>query len=228
MHGYHVREDSRRRRFYFRIVDPEKRIQFMSRAIERFSLVAAFALCIVGGSVAQVSFAPASRAEAPAGFAKVFMTASDLPKGFKQTEEHLSLADNPPEFKKCKGQGSGLRVFQADSAATLQRIVDIRWTFPTAADAQAFFDATHKSLAEGSPLIANAKPVGDSCKVYGGENQMAAMMGGDSFNQYYYIVRVGRVVAKIYGSEGPAATSHPTVQMMLPVAQAAAKRCAGY
>lgn len=201
----------------------------MSSTPKSFSLVVAIALSFgATAGIAQLSFAPPCKAEAPAGFAKVFMNAADLPKGFKQTEEHLSLADNPPEFKSCKGQDSGLRVFQADSGATLQRIVDIRWTFPTAADAQKFFDATHKSLSEGSPLIASAKPVGDSCKVYGGENKMAAMMGGDSFNQYYYIMRVGRVVAKIYGSEGPTASKHPTVEMMLPVAQAAAKHCTGY
>lgn len=201
----------------------------MSSASRTFSLAVSFVLSLAAaGSIAELSFAPTARADATSGFAQVFMNAADLPKGFKQTEEHLSLSDNPPAFKSCNGENSGLRVFQAEPSATLQRIVDIRWAFPTAADAQKFFETSHKSLSEDTPLIADAKPVGDSCKVYGGENKMAAMLGGDSFNQYFYIMRVGRVVAKVYGSEGPSASSHPTVEMMLPAAQAAAKHCSGY
>lgn len=201
----------------------------MSTVSKTFSLAVSFFVSFAAvGALAQLSFAPTARAEAASRFAQVFMIAGDLPKGFKQTEEHLSLADNPPAFKSCNGENSGLRVFQAEPSATLQRIVDIRWTFPTAGDAQKFFEASHMSLSENTPLIADAKPVGDSCKVYGGENKLAAMLGGDSFNQYFYIIRVGRVVAKIYGSEGPSASSHPTVEMMLPVAQAAAKHCSGY
>lgn len=201
----------------------------MSNASKTFSLAVSFVLSLTAvGAIAELSFAPTARAEATSGFAQVFINAADLPKGFKQTEEHLSLSDNPPAFKSCNGENSGLRVFQAEPSATLQRIVDIRYSFPTAADAQKFFEASHKSLSEDTPLIADAKPVGDSCKVYGGENKMAAMLGGDSFNQYFYIMRVGRVVAKVYGSEGPSASSHPTVEMMLPVAQAAAKHCSGY
>lgn len=201
----------------------------MSSVSRTFPLAVSVILSLAAaGAIPDLSFAPAARAEATSNFSQVFTNATDLPKGFKQTEEHLLLSDNPPAFKSCNGENSGLRVFQAEPSATLQRIVDIRWTFPNADDAQKFFDASHKSLSEGTPLLADAKPVGDSCKVYGGENKLAAMLSGDSFNQYFYIMRVGRVVAKVYGSEGPSASSHPTVEMMLPAAQAAAKHCAGY
>jgi len=160
---------------------------------------------------------------------KIFLTPADLPGGFKMTEAHLDgLSDSPPAFAACHGQDSGLKVFQAGESAPLQRVVDIRWTFPNAADAEKFFQLSSQTLSEGAPVIPDAKAVGEDCKAYGGENTLGMDLGAGSFYNYYYIFRSGRVVAKIYGSEGAMAKSHPTLEMLLPFAQTAANKCKSF
>jgi hypothetical protein len=160
---------------------------------------------------------------------KIFLNPSDLPKGFKMTESHLDgLSDSPAVFAACHGLQSGLKVFQTDDSAPLQRVVDINWTFPTANDAQKFIEAASEKLSEGAPLIQSAKTVGEDCKAYGGENKMGALLGSGSFYDFYYIFRSGRVVVKLYGSEGATAKTHPNLAMLLPIAQAAAGKCQNF
>jgi hypothetical protein len=156
------------------------------------------------------------------------LSVTELPNEFKQTEAHDHVADDSGIFTKCLGVSSGLKVYQGPDAAALQRVVDMWWIFPSVDMADKFFESSQKELSEGMPLVSDAKAIGDKARAYGGKNDMGAMMGGDSFYNWVYLFRRGRAVVKVYGAEGPAATAHPTLQMLTPIAEAASRHCESY
>jgi len=156
------------------------------------------------------------------------LSLTDLPTGFKQTEAHDHVQDDSGTFTKCQGVSSGLKVYQGPEAASLQRVVDLWWIFPSVALADKFFDSSQTQLCEGMPLAPGAKALGDKDKAYGGKVDMGAIVPGDSFYSWMYIFRCGRAVGKVYGAEGPMATTHPTLQMLTPIAEAAVRHFQSY
>lgn len=162
----------------------------------------------------------------------IYLTASEVGPGFSVKEDHIEgpLQDNPAAFQKYGGQRSGLQVFTTKNFdEVLNRVVDLRWTFPDAQSAQAFLRESVAKLAENMPQVRNAPTVGDSSLLVGGENEMLKVMTGESgINNFAYLFVSGRVVGKVYGSQGSQVKNSLTADMLLPIAKRAALRCKNF
>jgi hypothetical protein len=133
-------------------------------------------------------------------YMQLYLDRADLPAGLERTQDsRRGMADKEAAFAKYRGQRSGLSVWTTkNDRAALWRLVDIRWTFATPADAAAYHAATASAHAEGAPEIRGAPLAGSECRVHGGTTKMA----GVTLKHYYYLFRVGSVVVKLYGAEG--------------------------
>lgn len=112
----------------------------------------------------------------------IYLNLSDLPPGFKMTEDYHSkktMTDAPPAFAKYGGIRNALKVFQGPETASLQRVVDIRFVFPDHKAAEAFLQESMGQLGEKMPQVRNAPTVGDGSLLLGGENEMLKMMTGE-------------------------------------------------
>jgi hypothetical protein len=168
-------------------------------------------------------------AQSPGAIDKTFLTPADLGTGYKMTEQHFgSLGDQPKSFANFKGENSGIKAFEGPLDNPCQRVVDIRWVFPNEKLAQNFLDAAQAEISEGVAPTRGYKPVGASCKAYGGVNMKALQMKAGVYYHYYYIFREGRCIVKVYVSEGLISKGHPTPDLVYPLAVAAAKRCKGF
>ncbi|MFN8655610.1 MAG: hypothetical protein U0105_04675 [Candidatus Obscuribacterales bacterium] len=173
--------------------------------------------------------APATKPHTPSPIDKTFLQSADFPAGYKLVEEHYgSLGDQPKAFTANKGVESGIKVYEGPLEAPLNRIVDIRWTFPTEKQAKQFLQDCGKQLGEGADDATGwAKPRGSEGKVFGGANPLM-LRKKTLIYHWYYVFREGRVVVKLYGSEGLLSKRHPGPDDMLPFAEAAIKRCKGF
>lgn len=203
----------------------------MSKFHRAFSL--ALAMTLLNVVVTPVLAVPAAEKtklaqDATKAFDKLFLTPADLPHGFKMTQQDASSKDESPNFARFKGEMSGMKIFQGPADASLQRIVDIRYAFPNEQLAQQFLQAARTELSEKTPEVTTFKPVGSECKVFGGVSKLAVAMGLEPFNQWFYTFREGRVVVKLFGAPGPAATGDLRLEKMVPIAQSADKHCKGY
>lgn len=178
---------------------------------------------------AKVTPAPAPKPRKPSPIDKTFLQPSDFPAGYKLVEEHYgSLGDQPKAFAANKGLESGIKVYEGPLDTELNRIVDIRWTFPNEKLAKQFLQDCGKQLGEGADEATGwAKPRGSEGRVFGGANP-ALLRRKALIYHWYYIFREGRVVVKLYGSEGLISKKHPNPDDMLPFAEAAVKRCKGF
>lgn len=181
------------------------------------------------GKPADTKPAPAAKPHTPSPIDKTFLQPADLPPNYKLVEEHYgSLGDQPKAFAVNKGLESGIKVYEGVPDAALSRIVDIRWTFPNEKLAKQFLQDCGKQLGEGADeATAWAKPRGSEGRVFGGANPLMLRRKSLIYH-WYYIFREGRVVVKLYGTEGLISKRHPHPDDMLPLAEAAIKRCKGF
>lgn len=162
----------------------------------------------------------------------IYLNVSDLPAGFKMTEDYhdkKTMNDAPPAFTKYGGIRNALKVFQGPDTAPLQRIVDIRFVFPDHNSAEAFLQESMGQLGEKMPQVRNAPTVGDGSLLLGGENEMLKMMTGEGgFYSYCYLFVSGRVVGKVYAAQGSSSKEPLRPEMLYPIAKKAAQKASQY
>jgi hypothetical protein len=136
-------------------------------------------------------------------FLPMFLDTHDLPNNVRMTQDTRSYLPLAPEdnavFARHCGYHSGLALWEGGFDQTIWRLVDIRWVFPTAAEARAFHKATTQANSEGQPRISDAPTVGTDCAVFGG----TANLSGTPLTHYYYLFYVQNVAVKLYVAQGP-------------------------
>jgi hypothetical protein len=145
-------------------------------------------------------------------YLKLFLDENDVPPGMNQTQDSRARGADPNDhaFLQYRGENSGLAVWIAPETAPVWRLVDIRWVFSTDQDADAYHRNTLHINCEAEPLVQDAPLVGMDCHVFGGtksDYSLYQITGvATSISQFYYIFRVGCVVAKLYVAEGEMAS----------------------
>jgi hypothetical protein len=127
--------------------------------------------------------------------------------------------DSDDAFARLHGRRTGLSVWLAAPNQRIWHIVDIRFEFDSASDAAAYQQTRMKANSEGKPEVPDAPAVGEDCHVFGGTDSI--QMGGNtiSMTAYFYIFRVGRVVAKLFVASGPEAGELLLPDHLAPVAE---------
>jgi hypothetical protein len=135
-------------------------------------------------------------------YLELFLAAEDLPGGMRMTQDsRMSGVDSSDSaFPQYRGEHTGFAVWIGQNNAPIWRMVDIRWVFPTEADAAAYHQATLQVNSEGDPSISEALPSGSDCYVFGGS--IPDPLFGLVLTRFFYIFRVGRVLVKLYVAEG--------------------------
>ncbi len=131
-------------------------------------------------------------------YRKLFLSAEDIPKMKLGQNNLISRPDKEDvSFARFHGQLVGMMIWNGGSEDTVWRINDIRWVFPDDSSAESYFLATLHDNSEGAPLI-RSQPLGDDNRAYGGP----LSMGGMKMVNYYSLFRVGRVVCKLFATQG--------------------------
>src|SRR5207302_832568 len=111
-------------------------------------------------------------------------------------------------FARFGGVGSGLARWQGLPDGAIDRLIDIRWLFPTVEAARAYHRATLAANAEGCPTVSGAPAVGTDCVVAEGGSTAGAMMQAitgtaEAFVSFFYLFTAGPVVVKLYANQAP-------------------------
>jgi hypothetical protein len=127
--------------------------------------------------------------------------------------------DSDDAFARLHGRQTGLSVWLAAPDQPIWRIVDIRFEFDSASDAAAYHQTRMRANSEGKPEIPDAPAVGENCHVFGGTDSV--QLGGNtiSMTAYFYIFRVGRVVAKLFVARGSEAGQPLLPGHLVPLAE---------
>ncbi len=121
------------------------------------------------------------------------------------------------------GQQAGMAIWMGPAETPVWRLVDIRWLFPSAADAAAYQRATLGLTSEGYAEIPGAPRVGSECRVFGGTRFEPTLRR--NFTQYFYVFRVGRAVVKLHVVQGPSVAGVKlTPELVKGIAERAAER----
>jgi hypothetical protein len=136
------------------------------------------------------------------GFLSLFLDGPELVGSMRRTQDTRLQGPDPNdrEFARHQGVQSGFAVWMGPSDAPVWRLVDIRWTFPSATLADGFLHAAMKANSERQPPFAGARPIGEGCEVFGGE---VTTPFGTKMTMFYYIFRVDNVVVKLFIAQGP-------------------------
>lgn len=162
-------------------------------------------------------------------YLELFLDKKDLPKGMSRVQDSRTRGADPGDsaFVRCRGEHSGMAAWMGPDTRPVWRLVDIRWVFPTEADAAEYHRTTLNINCEGQPLIADAPKVGTDCYVFGLDNAFDPItyeISGrkETITQFYYIFRVANVVVKLFVAEGGRAAQHGqklTVGMVKQIAE---------
>lgn len=133
-------------------------------------------------------------------YLQLFLEVRELPTGLQLTQDSRMRGSDPNDetFRRCFGLRSGLVAWQAPIGSTIERIVDIRWVFPSEDMAATYHQQTLQTNCENMPYIQNAPSVGTECYVFGGRIDM----GLTQITSYIYLFRVKTVVVKFYVAQG--------------------------
>lgn len=136
-------------------------------------------------------------------YLRLFLEASDLPAGMERVQDSRTQGADPKDaaYKSHHGEASGMAAWMGADNAPIWRVVDIRWVFPTEAEAAAYIKETWRKHGEGQPEVRDAKSVGENCHVFGGTKRDEVL--NMNLTQFYYVFRTGRVVVKLYVAQGP-------------------------
>lgn len=134
-----------------------------------------------------------------------FLTASDLPAGLRLSQDSRDVGPDADDdaFAANHGQRSGLVVWMSDKMdGAMWRVVDIRWTFPTDADAEAYLAASWRRISENQPAVASPAmtAIGAGARAFGGT--FVEPLLGTKMTQFMLGFRVGRTVVKLYAAQG--------------------------
>ncbi|WP_152609307.1 hypothetical protein [Kocuria rosea] len=136
----------------------------------------------------------------------LYLRSDDLP-GMQLVQDS---ADSGPDsgdyaYSACNGLGTGLRVWLGATTDPVWRLVDIRFVFPDADRAAAYHAERFVANSEGYPPVPDAPSIGEDCRVFGGTNRLPGV--DIEMTNYFYVLRVGAVVVKLFVAEGPESTA---------------------
>jgi hypothetical protein len=139
-----------------------------------------------------------------AGYLALFLEQPDLPAMERVQDSRLQGPDAGDDaFSHHGGISAGFQAWMAQSDAVVWRLVDVRWVFPSAADAAAYHRETLRPNAEGHPAVPGAPLVGVDCVVHGGTDA-TPIDPTITMTAFYYLFRVRNVVVKLFVAQGPA------------------------
>ncbi len=171
------------------------------------ALVPAFLVAAVGLLPALAGTSATARAagkEKVSGLAKedyekIYLAPGEIP-GMRQTHDnrHRGADRDDRAYVRLGGLRSGSTVWHAERGkkARLNRVVDIRWVFPSAEAAGRYLKEQLSAMAEDQPKVRTLMLVGQECHVFGG--LFKSPFGDVSFRHYIVIFRQGNVVVKFY------------------------------
>ena len=139
-----------------------------------------------------------------------FLQQTDIPYPAEFAQDSRTRGADPDDtaFVRFGGLASGLARWQGQVGAPFDRLIDIRWLFPSESAASAYHQATLTTNAEGCPFVSGAPSAGSECAVADGGGQAAGMFAAitgrqESFASFFYLFRVGPVVVKLYANQQP-------------------------
>ena len=135
-------------------------------------------------------------------FLRLFLESAELPAALKLVQDSRMRGPDPQDgwFGTCLGQFSGMNAWEDPTyRGAVQRLVDIRWVFPTAEQAANYHKHTLNTNCEGMPYLPQAPAVGQECYAFGGQQELSGLAKMTSF---MYLFRVGCVVVKVYAAQG--------------------------
>jgi hypothetical protein len=179
-----------------------------------------------GSSAAPTDLFDEPRLPDPAQYASLYLGEADLPASLSLSQDSRAQGPDAGDFWFTLHAGihCGFQVWQGDIADTVWRVVDIRYVFPDEQAAAIYLETRRQALCENSPILEEAATVGGSGTVSGGP--MAYPVGGAEaeLTVYYYVFRVGSVVAKLFAAQGQE-TAEPLVpEAIKPLAERVADR----
>ncbi len=122
-------------------------------------------------------------------------------------------------FVRLRGRCSGLSVWLAPPDEPIWRMVDIRFLFDSASDAEAYHRERLHVNSEGKPPIPEARAVGEECHVFGGTDSLQFGSTTLSMTAFYYIFRVDQVVVKLFVAQGPEASEPLIPDHLVPLSE---------
>jgi hypothetical protein len=138
-------------------------------------------------------------------YPKIYLGADDLP-GMKMVQDSKGMGADKgdKDYVAQGGLRSGLAVWEpakeGQAVNHINRMVDIRWVFPSAAAAQAYLQNQLPSMAENTPPVKSPPRVGQESYVFGGINEVSAALG-DPMRSYIFAFRQDNVVVKFFAAE---------------------------
>jgi len=150
-------------------------------------------------------------------WSSVFLDESELPQ-YQRSEDRRAEAPPPGALH------AGYVAWVGHESWPMWRIVDARWLFPTAEAADHFLRSATPAIGDGLPAL-HVSQLGDATLAFGGATP--GRLPNTRHASQIVVVRVGRMIAKLFVAEGPAApqTGHALdPSMPLPLAQRAAQR----
>lgn len=203
-------------------------------AIEQIETALVRAQAVIGGAPmasghldgVATAGAPGASADPRIAYLSSYLRQSDLDGGLSRVQDsRLGKPDDGDDaFDAQGGQYSGLAAWEAADDATIRRLVDIRFVFPTEAAAAAYHREQLSYNSEGQPPVKNAPMVAEECAVFGGTQTMRFAEGTLTMTAFHIVFRCGRVVAKVFASQGQAAADPLTVDRVADLARRAEAR----
>jgi hypothetical protein len=157
-------------------------------------------------------------------YLRLFLDAEDLGPGMRKVQDTRLKGPDDVDvwFPKYQGILTGFAVWMGPKAAPLWRLVDIRTVFPTAWQASAWHAEALGYSSEGRRPVSDAPPVGNECKVFGGEDPLPGL--SLTMTHFYYLFRAGRVAVKLYIAQGMESQKPLTPALVVPIASRIVKR----
>jgi hypothetical protein len=155
-------------------------------------------------------------------YLSTYLNQSDVGPALRWVQDSRVRRADPLDdvFARLHGRRSGLSVWLDEMDCTIWRMVDIRFLFDTAAEATAYHHERLQYNSEGKRPVRQFRSVGQECHVFGGTDKLPVPGGKElSMTAYYYIFRVGRVVAKLFVAQGQEATEWLRPEDVVPLAQ---------
>jgi hypothetical protein len=133
-----------------------------------------------------------------------FLVTDDLP-GMRHVQDSRRNLEDQQEagFVEHHGLYSGLSAWMGADDAPVWRLVDIRMAFADEGSAIAFHREQLRQNAEGWSAVPGAPRAGTGCTVFGG-SQPLPIAPEVVMTSYFYVFRVGTVVAKLFVAQSVA------------------------
>jgi hypothetical protein len=192
-----------------------------AEALEHFDGVAP-----PGSSAASADLFEGPRLADPARYASLYLDEGDLPTSLSLVQDSRAQGPDANDFWFTLHEGvhGGFQVWLGDTTDTVWRVVDIRYVFPDEQGAASYLETRRNALRENSPILEEAEPVGNSGIVSGGPMAYSVGEVEAELTAFYYVFRVGSVVAKLFAAQGQGAAEPLGPEVVKPLAERVADR----